>query len=218
MKNRIKNRIFLTAAGWKIENKAGATGVEEVEFRKENLFHKGFKNFGRLDETSRSVCAAIALILHKKGLYPREEKLNIPLFLSSSEGPLPSDYAYFNDFVQFGEMAGRANLFVYTLPSSPLGEASVHFGLTGTLLFVNSGNPLENICRMIQDNQGTEKSTDGYLAGLTEQTSTSLNSLFMFFEEKRENSSNAISIEDAAALKWKNISDLKESLNKQFTN
>ena len=218
MKNRIKNRLFLTAAGWKIGDKAGATGVEETECRKENLFHKGFKNFGRLDETSRSVCAAIALILHKRGLYPREETLNIPLILSSSEGPLSSDYAYFNDFAQFGEMAGRANLFVYTLPSSPLGEASVHFGLTGNLLFVNSDNPLEDICQMIQDHRTAEPSTDGYLAGFTEQTPTSLNSLFMFFEEKQEKNSNAISIEDAAALKWKELSYLKESLDQQFAN
>ena len=35
-----------------------------------------------------------------------------------------------------GSTLGRGNLFIYTLPSSPLAEAAIHFGLTGKLLYL----------------------------------------------------------------------------------
>jgi len=206
-KNR-KNMLYMTSAAWKLEDLTGGTAIPESEFRKENIFHREFKNFGRLDNMSKSVCAAIALILHQKKLYPSDKKLNIPIFFGLNEGPISSDYAYYSDFLKFGGTAGRANLFVYTLPSSPLGEASVHFGLTGNLLFVNADNTLSSICQMIINNQERDL-PKFYIAGVGEVNGDKTNALFMLFEKNRTNNSSALNIEEVAQLSYLDLNDLK---------
>jgi hypothetical protein len=46
---------------------------------------------------------------------------------------------YFRDYVQSGRVLARGNLFIYTLPSSALAEAAIHFGCSGPLLYVTAG-------------------------------------------------------------------------------
>ena len=215
MKNSIKKRVQMSDLVWKTGNYIGGIGLPETEFKKENIFHKEFKNFGRLDPTSRAVSASIAVILNKRGLYPTNEKLNIPLFFSSHSGPLSSDYTYYNDFLQFGGTAGRANLFVYTLPSSPLGEASVHFGLTDDLLFVDSDKPLQTMCNMISDSCSSRITRDGYLVGLSEKVHDSLNTLFIFFEEK-ENEKESLLLENISQIQKPTLNELKKELQTCF--
>jgi hypothetical protein len=102
------------------------------------IFFSEFKNLGRLDPVSRAVSIVLALLLRDAGVYPSDSRLDIPVMLSSDSGFIQSDLDYFQDFVDYGETAGRANLFVYTLPTSPLADASVHFGLTGGIMYVES--------------------------------------------------------------------------------
>ena len=45
-------------------------------------------------------------------------------------------WTIFNDFVVNGRTLGRANLFVYTLPSIPMSEAAIHFKCQGPLLYL----------------------------------------------------------------------------------
>ena len=45
------------------------------------------------------------------------------------------------DYVESGRTLARANLFIYTLPSSPLAEAAVHFGLQGPLVYLRGEEP-----------------------------------------------------------------------------
>lgn len=76
---------------------------------------------------------------------------------------MSSDLKYYRDFLEFGGTAGRANLFLYTLPTSPLGEASVHFGLTGPLAFISEpGRPLGALLDAVSDSCEIRK---GYACG-----------------------------------------------------
>ncbi|NVN91091.1 MAG: hypothetical protein HXX11_10875 [Desulfuromonadales bacterium] len=103
---------------------------------KQGLFSHPFRNFGRLDLASRMTCTAVALALRDAGIpYSPQEKQEIGIMGASSLGSLVSDTTYFNDYIDNGRTLARGNLFIYTLPSSPLGEAAIHFGLTGPLLF-----------------------------------------------------------------------------------
>jgi 3-oxoacyl-[acyl-carrier-protein] synthase II len=62
---------------------------------------------------------------------------------TNSEGSLQSDREYFRDYLEGGRTLSRGNLFIYTLPSSPIGEAAIHFGLLGPLLYAaTEGNAL----------------------------------------------------------------------------
>lgn len=59
--------------------------------------------------------------------------------------------AYYSDYVQYGRKLGRANLFIYTLPTSPLAEAAIHFGLQGPLYYSASiGQPFKHMINQAQ--------------------------------------------------------------------
>jgi 3-oxoacyl-[acyl-carrier-protein] synthase II len=142
--------VCIRGIGWLTQEGYGcvATGREyrfdEGEsvntLAKKGLFSHPFRNFGRLDATSRMTTCAVALALKDAGIaYSPTEKQEIGIVGTSSEGSLASDMAYFNDYVTNGRTLSRGNLFIYTLPSSSLGEAAIHFGLTGPLLFTTGG-------------------------------------------------------------------------------
>jgi 3-oxoacyl-(acyl-carrier-protein) synthase len=105
------------------------------------IFSRPFKNFGRLDEVSKLVCYAVALALKDAGdSYDCHLKKDMGLIGTNADGPLQSDIDYFRDYIEGGRKLSRGNLFLYTLPSSPLGEAAIHFGLQGPVLYMSSGH------------------------------------------------------------------------------
>jgi 3-oxoacyl-[acyl-carrier-protein] synthase II len=115
---------------------------------KTGLFDRPVKNFGRLDRLSRITLAAVSLALKDAGIASSPDcKQPIGLVGGNDEGSLETDTAYFRDFLENGRKLARANLFIYTLPSSPLGEAAIHFGLTGPLLY-SSGTALSAVSIM----------------------------------------------------------------------
>ena len=95
------------------------------------------ENFGRFNHDSKLAILAIALALYDAGIaYAKDKKQNINILGTNTSGALDANLAYFNDYVAHGRTLGRGNLFIYTLPSSPLAEAAIHFGLTGRLLYL----------------------------------------------------------------------------------
>jgi 3-oxoacyl-[acyl-carrier-protein] synthase II len=113
-----------------------AEGEGVHSLAKRGLFSQQFKNFGRLDGMSRLTVSAVALALQDAGIdYSPAGKQDIGIIGTSREGSLKSDVDYFRDFMDNGRTLSRANLFIYTLPSSAMGEAAIHFGLTGPLLY-----------------------------------------------------------------------------------
>ena len=98
------------------------------------LFRHKIESFGRFDEVSRMTCYACALALRDAGMaYSQDGKLEIGLIGASSRGSLAANQAFFKDYAESGRILARGNLFVYTLPSAPLGEAAIHFGFQGPL-------------------------------------------------------------------------------------
>lgn len=101
-----------------------------------DIFRHPFKNFGRLDPLSKATCRAVALALDDAGIgYSPDRKQDIGIIGTNTAGCLQSDVRYFKDYFESGRTLSRANLFIYTLPSSPLGEAAIYFGLQGPLLY-----------------------------------------------------------------------------------
>jgi len=101
------------------------------------LFRHKIESFGRFDEVSRMTCYACALALRDAGIaYSQDAKLEIGLVGVGHTGSLSANRAYFKDYVESGRILARGNLFVYTLPTAPLGEAAIHFGFQGPLFAV----------------------------------------------------------------------------------
>jgi len=103
---------------------------------KRGIFSHSFKNFGRLDAISRMTTYAVALAVQDAGIkYLPGLKQDIGIIGTNTEGSLQADLAYFRDYVESGRKLSRGSLFIYTLPSSPVGEAAIHFGFLGPLLY-----------------------------------------------------------------------------------
>ena len=105
------------------------------------------EKFGRFDMSSRLVALSVALALHDADIhYAKDKKQDIGILGTSPDGALDSNLAYFRDYVEAGRKLGRGNLFIYTLPSSPLAEAAIHFGLQGPILYMRTlEKPEENL-------------------------------------------------------------------------
>jgi 3-oxoacyl-[acyl-carrier-protein] synthase II len=107
--------------------------------KNEGLFRYPVKNFGRFESVTQVVCCVTALALQDAGIdYAEGRRLDIGLLGTDGTGCLESNRNYFEDYVKSGRTLSRANLFIYTLPSSPLAEAAVHFGLQGPQLYMRS--------------------------------------------------------------------------------
>lgn len=143
--------IGIYGIGWFSDNGCGqiasgrprsfAPGETFPTLPREALFPRPIRNFGRLDRVSRITLAAVSLALQDAGIDSSPlNKQAIGIVGTNSEGSLITDLDYFLDYVDNGRKLSRANLFIYTLPSSPLGEAAIHFGLTGPLLYTMDGD------------------------------------------------------------------------------
>jgi len=101
------------------------------------LFDRVPRNFGRLDRISRLTTASVSLALRDAGSTASpERKQDIGIIGTGSSGSFATDLSYFRDYLECGRKLARGNLFIYTLPSSPLGEAAIHSGLLGPLLYL----------------------------------------------------------------------------------
>ncbi len=117
------------------------------------IFCHPFKSFGRLDTISKMTAYAVSLALQDAGVaYSPQLKQDIGIVGTNAEGSLRSDIEYFRDYIAAGRTLSRGNLFIYTLPSSPLGEAAIHFGLRGPLLYaVDRSNALAGVLDMASE-------------------------------------------------------------------
>ena len=213
MKNDTEIKYFLTGFGWFADGYTGSHNSVDsgMLFDRKLHFKKEFKNFGRLDEDSRVVCAALSSLLGETGLYPSQVPLSYPVLFTSTNASMPADIYYFRDFISFGEMAGRANLFVYTLPTSPLGEASVHFGLTGPLLFTDSSS----LANMITDYSAVY-TPSAFIIGFLENKSGASGALFMSFSAGKNGQDENLSSDCLMEFSEKTLYEKREYLLKNW--
>lgn len=127
--------------------------------KEDGLFTYPVKNFGRFPVIAQRVCYVTALALQDAGIpYAKGEKQDIGLIGMDAFGSEAENLTYFSDYIDGGRSMARANLFIYTLPSSPLAEAAVHFGLQGPLFYyrnqqATSDGLMKIANRMLADGQ-----------------------------------------------------------------
>jgi len=83
----------------------------------------------------RACLLAAGLALDAAG-WPRREGGEIGVVAAGYEGCLKADQDYFRDYVDSGRTLGRGNLFIYTLPTSIMGEVAIALSLAGPTLHV----------------------------------------------------------------------------------
>lgn len=89
-------------------------------------------------------CLAAALAL-SDAFENRKEADLIPeqtgVLSLSREGALKANLEYFRDYLASGKKSARGNLFVHTLPTSPMADTAMTFGLKGPLFHLGSSEP-----------------------------------------------------------------------------
>jgi hypothetical protein len=103
----------------------------------ESVLKYAIKNFGRFDAASKMTCCSIALALNDAGItYSNYMKHDTGILGTNNDGCLESNLSYFKDYLSCGRTIARGNLFIYTLPSTPMAEAAIYFGFQGPLLYI----------------------------------------------------------------------------------
>jgi hypothetical protein len=141
--------IKILGSGWIKKNKCGLK-VKVLTYKYSDLkalylflkeagvFNFPVENFARFDRDSKLASIAVGLALYDANIVCRKDKKqDIGIIAANKHGALEAQLAYFKDYLKGGRILGRGNLFIYTLPSSPLAEAAIHFGLQGPLIYFN---------------------------------------------------------------------------------
>ena len=109
----------------------------------------------------------MALALKDAGRsYPLGPDNTVGIVGSAPEGCLDADLAYFSDYVKCGRTLGRGNLFIYTLPTSPLAECAIHFALEGPLLYVDERYGIARAVEMSAEILNEDADVRAMLAGV----------------------------------------------------
>jgi 3-oxoacyl-[acyl-carrier-protein] synthase II len=112
-----------------------------LQLLEESVFAYPIKHFGKTDPVSKMTCCAAALALNDAGIaYTQNQKNDMGILGTNSDGCLRANADYFRDYVESGRTLGRGNLFIYTLPSTPLADAAIHFGCQGPLIYMGFQN------------------------------------------------------------------------------
>ena len=146
---------FLTGIGWVTAGGLGrgrsgadfnmATGRLPTLSSKE-VAGRPCRRFDRMDTYSQLGLTAIGLALKDAGLDRWTEKRPFDIVVSTVYGCLATDIEYFDTVIPQEGLLASPSLFAYTLPSSFLGEAAIHFGLSGASCIVNEKVPLALKC------------------------------------------------------------------------
>ena len=95
------------------------------------IFAQPLVRYGRFDDYTRLGCAAIALALKDAHLEEATEKRPLGVVVSTIYECFESDIAYHQTTIEEDGLYASPNLFSYTLPGIVIGEAAIHFKLTG---------------------------------------------------------------------------------------
>ncbi len=124
-----QNRPILCAGEPEIPPPTQIYSVQPVRYR-------------RFDTYSRAGCAAIALALADAGLDRDGNRQPIGIVAGTRYGCSETDLEYFDTTKDHTGAFASPNLFSFTLPGIAIGEAAIHFKLTGPVFTV--GETVEN--------------------------------------------------------------------------
>src|SRR6185312_1576229 len=98
-----------------------------------SLIGKPIKYLSRMTSEARCCLVAAARALKAATLDSAGE---IGLLATGEQCFLDADLDYFDDYLASGRSMGRANLFIYTLPTSAASEVAIALRLTGPAIFM----------------------------------------------------------------------------------
>ncbi len=111
---------------------------------------RAVKYYARMTTETRYCLCAASVAMKEMGWDGGEREIG--LLSAGSDGCAKANEEYFRDYVANGRTLGRGNLFIYTLPTSALGEVAIALSLRGPSACVyENGRPLGAMVRHAQE-------------------------------------------------------------------
>ncbi|MCP4176374.1 MAG: hypothetical protein GY756_01245 [bacterium] len=153
--------VQLNGVAWLVDNIAGSliknekvnyTTYKDLQLKLVDLgvLKTKIKNLGRFNKIGKDYCLVSLLALHDADLNPSctDKKENIGVIGADIIAAGEDNEKYFTDYIESGRSLGRGNMFVYTLPSTPLGEVAIVNKLTGPVIYYNFiDKPMKNLMK-----------------------------------------------------------------------
>jgi 3-oxoacyl-(acyl-carrier-protein) synthase len=100
------------------------------------LIGRAVKYYPRMTSEARSSLCAARLAMNAAGWDDGSDR-EIGILAAGYEASLQANQKYFRDYVSSGRSMGRGNLFIYTLPTSTMGEIAIALSLAGPTMHVH---------------------------------------------------------------------------------
>lgn len=112
----------------------------------EALVGRPVKYYSRMTPETRGCLIAAAIAAQGSKWTTDDGKREIGLLAAGDDGSLHANERYFRDYVVNGRSMGRGNFFIYTLPTSTLGEVAIALALRGPSLYLHdAAQPLATL-------------------------------------------------------------------------
>jgi len=109
-----------------------------------SIIGRPVKYFSRMTPETKSCLTAASVAL--RSLAPETAAKEVGLVAAGNDGCVKADQNYFRDYVREGRSMGRGNLFIYTLPTSTLGEVAIALSLNGPSMFLHADSaPIQSL-------------------------------------------------------------------------
>jgi 3-oxoacyl-[acyl-carrier-protein] synthase II len=156
---------YLRALGWISGTECGTLKPNQSTRRPfalqdniASLIERPVKYLSRMTAEARCSLVAASLAMKAAGWDSHHQVLAI--MGTGYEGCLAADAAYFQDYVDGGQSMGRANLFIYTLPTSALSEVAIALNLTGPALHLATN--LHSLVAMVEQARSIVESAEAH--------------------------------------------------------
>ena len=140
---------ILIGASWNCKNKIDSlyrgnkfsyNNLKELysQFTANRIIDKEISNFRRISTNSKLYSLLTGLSIYDSRVDLSSLKTeNFGVISCTHKASNMENMKYFNDYISAGRKMARGNLFVYTLPTSSLGEVAITYQLRGPLFYSN---------------------------------------------------------------------------------
>lgn len=184
------NHAVTMNRGLSFESKNGLAGIYQEIANSEIIPLLRFDNFRRAGEKARLAVLGSQLAFADAGLSAGG---NIAVIGWGGEESTMENRAYFNDYAVNGRFLGRSQLFIGTLPTTPLCEAAICLNLHGPVFYFHSDGGIASVLAEAESLLSSQSPRDALLLGIRDGT---LLALLLSRTEDAHDFSQSLRIED----------------------
>lgn len=143
--------MIISGIGWISGSSCGSLRLRRQEafqepsvlytaLEQEGVFSTPLKKVRWFCDLSQRFCLASGLALRDAGK-PSLNSSQVGMLSLSRDGALDANLKYFKEYIQSGRKSAHGNLFINTLPTSPLAQVAMNLGFKGPIFHLSTAEP-----------------------------------------------------------------------------